>query len=208
MKDQKPYIVGICGGSGSGKTYLLNRILAALPQSEITLISQDNYYKSYDEQIKDEEGLVNFDHPDSINLLDLKQDLRRLLAGETVDIMEYTFNNPAATAKQIRMLPSRLMILEGLFIYYLPEMRELIDLKIYIKAEEHVRLARRLRRDHEERGYSHDSVLRDYERFVAPMYHRFVAPTQQFCDLIVPNNTVIDKSVEVITDHLTQVLRT
>ncbi|MEL6252442.1 MAG: uridine kinase [Bacteroidota bacterium] len=198
----KPYVMGICGGSGSGKTYLLNQLLSKLPTGKLTLVSQDNYYLPYEEQDQDEEGLVNFDHPKSINLDLLHVDMMRILNGETVKIKEYTFNNPAHTASDITMAPAPILILEGLFIYHLPKLRELIDLKIFVDAPEYLRLYRRLKRDEIERGYSNDSVLRDYERFVAPMYTEFVEPTKKFCDMIVLNVDNVDNAVEVLVGHL------
>ena len=204
--DNRPYIVGICGGSGSGKTFMLDQLLARLPADALTLISQDNYYKKLEDQKTDKDGLVNFDHPEALRLGDFLGDIQGLIRGETIVIPEYTFNNPSATAREIVMEPAKLLIVEGLFIYHLPEMVELIDLKVFIEAEEYIRLARRLRRDATERGYGHESVLRDYEKFVAPMYHRFVAPTRHLCDLIIPNNKHITKAVEVMSDHLLNLL--
>ena len=204
--NQSPYLVGICGGSGSGKTYMLDRLLSKLPPDAVTLVSQDNYYKKLEDQKQDENGLVNFDHPESLRLQDFLVDVKRIMEGETLVISEYTFNNPAATAREIVMKPARILIIEGLFIYHLPEMVELIDLKVFIEAEEYIRLTRRLRRDAVERGYGHESVLRDYEMFVAPMYHRFIAPTRHLCDLIIPNNKHINKAVEVMSDHLLNLL--
>ncbi|MEM8889670.1 MAG: uridine kinase [Bacteroidota bacterium] len=198
----KPYVMGICGGSGSGKTYLLNQLLSKLPADQLTLVSQDNYYLPYEKQDQDEEGLVNFDHPKSIDLELLHVDMMRILGGETVKIKEYTFNNPAHTAKDVIMAPAPLLILEGLFIYHLPKLRELIDLKVFVDAPEYLRLYRRLKRDEIERGYSNAAVLRDYERFVAPMYTEFVEPTKKYCDMIVLNVDKVDKSVEVLSHHL------
>ncbi|MEM6802027.1 MAG: uridine kinase [Bacteroidota bacterium] len=198
----KPYVLGICGGSGSGKTYLLTQLLSKLPTDKLTLVSQDNYYLPYDEQDQDEEGLVNFDHPKSIDLELLHRDMERIMSGETVNIKEYTFNNPAHTAKDISMAPAPILILEGLFIYHLPKLRDLIDLKVFVDAPEYLRLYRRLKRDEIERGYSNAAVLRDYERFVAPMYTEFVEPTKKYCDMIVLNVDRVDNAVEVLTNHL------
>jgi uridine kinase len=198
----KPYIVGICGGSGSGKTYLLNQLLRRLPEEGLTLISQDNYYIPYELQEQDAEGLVNFDHPKSVDLPLLVRDLKRILGGETVMIREYTFNNPAQTGSDIFMTPAPILILEGLFIYHLEELRNLIDLKVFVDAPEYLRLARRLKRDEQERGYTNASVLRDYERFVAPMYNQFIAPTKVFCDMIIPNVIEVNNAIDVLSGHL------
>ena len=202
----KPYIIGICGGSASGKTFLLRQLLSQLPEEAVTLISQDNYYKPLEAQIRDEEGLVNFDHPESVNLDRLLADVKALMRGETFEIEEYTFNNPKIQPRLIPMRPAPLMILEGLFVFYRADLAQTIDLKIFVDADEHVRLSRRLRRDHKERGYSYESVLRDYEKFVAPMYHQYVYPTRQRCDFIIPNNKHMYKAIQVLVSHLRTVL--
>ncbi|MEO0468561.1 MAG: uridine kinase [Bacteroidota bacterium] len=198
----QPYLVGICGGSGSGKTYLLEKIKSRLPEDQITIISQDNYYLPYEKQEKDAEGLVNFDHPKSVNLDQLYLDVQKLLRGEAYDLKEYTFNNPAASARTFHIKPAPIIILEGIFVYHHINLRKTINLKLFVEADEHIRLIRRIRRDYEERGYSFDSVARDYERFVAPMYHQFIGPMRSICDLIIPNNTALDTACEVVIHHL------
>ncbi len=198
----RPYLIGICGGSGSGKTFLLSQLMEYWQDQPITLISQDNYYLPIEDQVKEPDGLTNFDHPRSVDLGRLAKDVGRLLRGETITIQEYTFNNPQATARDIVMKPSPVMIIEGLFIYHQTELSKLIDLKVFVEADEHIRLARRLRRDAAERGYPFESVLRDWERFVAPMYRQFIEPTKYQCDLIVPNHTHMYRAVQVLINHL------
>lgn len=205
--DFTPYIVGICGGSASGKSFLLEQLIHSLPADRLTHISQDNYYLKYEDQEKDEEGLVNFDHPKSVDLEGLLRDIKRILAGKTVSIAEYTFNNPDQVPAMIHMEPRPLIILEGLFIFYHQPLTQLLDLKVFVEAEEHIKLARRIRRDGKVRGYTADSVLRDYERFVAPMYHQYVAPTKWSADLIIPNNKHMYKATQVLLNHLSTVVR-
>lgn len=202
----KPYLIGICGGSGSGKTFLLQQLIKNLNSEEITLISQDNYYHPIEQQRKEADGLTNFDHPESVNLDRLANDVRLILKGEAVTIQEYTFNNPLASAETITMKPAPIIIVEGLFVFLHPELSKLIDLKIFVEAHEHIRLARRLRRDATERNYSFDSVLRDWERFVAPMYRQYVEPTKYDCDLIIPNHSHMYRAVKVLMNHI-QTLR-
>ncbi|GAB4425726.1 MAG: uridine kinase [Bacteroidia bacterium] len=202
----KPYVLGICGGSASGKTFLLRQLLSRMPEDAVTLVSQDNYYKKLEDQHRDDEGLVNFDHPDSLDLDRFTEHIRRLIRGETVEIEEYTFNNPKVTPRVLTLSPTPLIILEGLFVFYKPELAQLIDLKVFVEADEHVRLSRRLRRDYTERGYSFESILRDYEKFVAPMYQQYVLPTRRVCDFVVPNNRHMYKAVQVIANHLQAIL--
>ncbi|MCI4668910.1 MAG: uridine kinase [Bacteroidia bacterium] len=202
----KPYILGICGGSGSGKTYLLRRLMELLPKDKLTFISQDNYYKKIEEQIKNEDGLVNYDHPDSLNLKDMEESLELLISGQSVSVEEYTFNVKVDKPHYLLYKPNPIIILEGLFIYHRPKVRDLIDFKVFVEAEEHVKISRRLKRDLVERAYSFDETLRDYEKFVAPMYRQFVEPQRFQSDLIVPNNVHMEKAIEVIGDHLLKVL--
>lgn len=199
---KKPYLIGICGGSGSGKTFLLQQLIQNWKGEEITLVSQDNYYHPIEKQKKESDGLTNFDHPESVNLDELARDVRKLVDGQTVTIKEYTFNNPLATAADIVMKPSPIMIVEGLFVFHQPELAKLIDLKVFVEAHEHIRLSRRLRRDATERNYSFESVLRDWERFVAPMYRRYVEPTKFDCDLIIPNHSHMYRAVQVLMNHI------
>lgn len=202
----KPYVVGISGGSASGKTFLLEQLFSQLPDDRLTLISQDNYYKPLKEQKRDEDGLVNFDHPESVNLEGMMRDLKKLVQGKSFSLEEYTFNNPRVKPRILEFHPAPVLVLEGLFIYHLPELNKMYDLKIFVEADEHIKLVRRLRRDHTERGYTVDSILRDYEKFVAPMFHRYVAPLKHDCDLIIPNNKHMYKAIHVLVNHLRQVL--
>jgi uridine kinase len=206
MPGPKPYIIGICGGSASGKTFLLNQLLNQFTEEQVTLVSQDNYYRPLEDQHRDEEGLVNFDHPDSVDLDKLHADLKALMEGKTLHIKEYTFNNPKIHARTLELRPNPIIILEGLFVYYRQDLAQLIDLKVFVEADEHVKLTRRLRRDHTERGYTIESILRDYDKFVAPMYHRFVAPSKQIADLIVLNNRRMYKAIQVLIHHLHAIL--
>lgn len=196
------YVIGICGGSASGKTYLLNQLLDKFAPEEISLISQDNYYKKREDQVRDEEGVINFDHPDSLDLDHFVKDMKTLISGKAIDIEEYTFNNADIKPRIFHYEPTPIIILEGLFIFYKQELAKLIDLKIFVDAEEDLRFARRLKRDLDERGYSFESTIRDYTKYVAPMYKRYVAPTKTDCDLIVQNNHHMDRAVQVIVDHL------
>lgn len=208
MKHKKAYIVGICGGSASGKTYLLNELLKNFQPAECALISQDNYYKPKKDQIPNEEGLINFDHPDSLDLDKFVRDVQRLLRGETIQIQEYTFNKESATPAVFTYSPTPVIILEGILIYHKKELADMMDLKIFVDADEHIRLTRRLIRDIKERDYSYEDTLRDYNKFVAPMYAQFVEPTKKQCDIIIPNNHHMKAATQVIINHIRTILET
>ena len=195
---EKPYIVGITGGSASGKTYFLRELLQAFTTEEVCLVSQDNYYKPRHEQPVDENGVQNFDMPQSINAVQYAQDLLALKEGKTVVRQEYTYNNPNAKPKQLEFKPAPVIVVEGIFVFYFPELTRHLDLKIFIEAEEHVKLKRRIVRDRDERGYDLEDVLYRYEQHVAPTYNKYIKPFKSEADLVVPNNQGFDKALEVI----------
>ncbi len=206
MITAKPYIIGICGGSASGKSFLLRQLISHLPHQDVTLISQDNYYKRLEEQPRDEEGLINFDHPDSVMLDELFNDLQKLIHGIKVQRLEYTFEKENATPKILDYNPTKVILVEGLFIFHLEKVAKLIDLKIFVEAEEHIRLSRRIKRDYAERGYAIHHILKGYEKFVAPMYYKFVAPVRNTCDVIIPNNKHMYKAINVLANHINYLL--
>jgi uridine kinase len=204
---KKPYIVGITGGSASGKTYFLRSLLNHFSEDEICLISQDNYYRPLEEQPRDENNIANFDTPQSLDHDAFARDLRRLLQGETVHRMEYTFNNPNITPKELVFKPKPIIVVEGIFVFYYPDVASLLDLKIFIEAKEHIKLKRRIIRDKIERGYDLEDVLYRYERHVAPTYERYIAPFREDADIIVPNNKHIDTALEMVQLFLKQKIK-
>ena len=207
MSEQiKPYFIGVSGGSASGKTFFLQHLINKYPKEKLTLISQDNYYKPHEEQKRDANGEINFDHPDSVNLDSLVKDLQRLTKGETIVLKEYTFGNGNKEAKEIAYAPAPIMLIEGLFVFYKKEIAEQLDLKIFVEADEHIKLSRRIKRDYEERGYGLTEVLKMYENHVIPMYKQYVAPYKEQCDLIIPNNLHMERAMRVICDHVDRVL--
>lgn len=203
----QPYIVGICGGSASGKTFLSRQLLARIPEEKVTFLSLDEYYRPKSQQIHDDEGLVNWDHPRTISFDELIKDVERLTRGETIEREEYTFNNPHAIPAMLTFRPAPIIVIEGLFILHEAKLRDLINLKVFVDADDHIRLDRRLRRDTTERGQTMDQVLTDYTKYVAPMYEQFVSPHRQYCDLIVPNNKHMYKALDVLAHHLEYVVK-
>lgn len=200
------YFIGITGGSASGKTYLLNRIQEVFTPKQVSLISQDNYYRDYEDQIKEADGSVNFDHPQSVDLLALAHDIEQLKQGKTISRKEYTFNNHHKIPATIVVEPSPVIIVEGLFIYYQPEVAQQIDFKIFIESHEYVRLTRRIIRDQKERGRTLEDVLEEYNKYVAPMYKRYVEPFRDDADIIIPNHKSMTKSVDLIILYIKHLL--
>lgn len=199
---QKPFIVGITGGSASGKTLFLERLLNSFDPGEVCLISQDNYYKPKELQPIDEHGVHNFDTPESIDFEEYATDIKKIRAGETVQREEYTFNNRAKKPKLLTFCASPIVVVEGIFVLYYPELAELLDLKIFIDAKNHIKFKRRIIRDKVERGYDLDDVLYRYEQHVMPTYEKYIKPFKNEADLIVPNNHNFDKALEVIKTYL------
>ncbi|HEX8427763.1 uridine kinase [Hymenobacter sp.] len=199
---QHPFIVGITGGSASGKTTFLRRLLASFPEHEICLISQDNYYHPRESQQVDAQGVTNFDLPSSIDSVAYAADVLRLSQGQQVRRPEYTFNNPNAKPKELVFQPAPIVVVEGIFVFYFEEVAKLLDLKVYIDAEEHVKLQRRIVRDRDERGYDLEDVLYRYTNHVAPTYEKYIRPFKQDADIVIPNNRHFDRGLEVLVSFL------
>lgn len=200
----KPYIIGITGGSASGKTKFLNELLESFSEGQLCLISQDNYYRPRNEQPVDENGVKNFDTPNSIDLVSYANDILSLKNGQTVYRKEYTFNNPNKEPDMLEFKPAPIIIVEGIFVLYYPEVAALLDLKLFIDAEEHLKLKRRIIRDNEERGYDLDDVLYRYENHVYPTYVKYIKPYKGEADIIIPNNRHFDNALNVVKSHLKQ----
>ena len=199
---KKPFIVGITGGSASGKTLFLERLLSSFDPGEVCLISQDNYYKPRHLQPVDPQGIHNFDTPFSIDFEQYATDIRKIQEGETVFREEYTFNNAAKKPKLLTFSPAPVVVVEGIFVLYYPELADLLDLKIFIDAKDHIKLKRRIIRDKVERGYDLDDVLYRYEMHVMPTYEKYIEPFKSESDLIVTNNQSFDRALDVIRTYL------
>lgn len=199
---KKPFLIGITGGSASGKTLFLERLLSSFDSGEVCLISQDNYYKPRHLQPIDAHGVHNFDTPHSIDFGQYAADIRKIQDGDTVYREEYTFNNSAKKPKMLTFISAPVVVVEGIFVLYYPELAELLDLKIFIDAKDHIKLKRRIIRDKVERGYDLDDVLYRYEMHVMPTYEKYIKPFKNDADLIVPNNQSFDKALDVIRTYL------
>ena len=186
----KPYIIGIAGGSGSGKTFFLNCFLKHFADDEVCLVSQDDYYLPVaDNMTPDENRLYNFDLPQTIDHESFLRDINKLMAGESFIKKEYTFGNPNAIPRMLEIKPASIIIVEGLFIMHFKEIAALLNLRVFVDVEEDVALQRRLRRDLLERGYSHDDVMYKWVNHVMPAYKEFLLPYKNDCDKLVINNT-------------------
>jgi uridine kinase len=197
-----PYTIGITGGSGSGKTFFIKELSSHFRPEEICLISQDHYYKPIDLQFTDEQGVQNFDLPSSIDKDAFTADILMLKSGQSIVKKEYTFNNPKAAAKELKFSSAPILIVEGLFVQYFPDIVKELDLKIFIEARDYVKLTRRIRRDNEERGYDLNDVLYRYQNHVMPIYDSLIEPLKHQADLIIPNNDHFEHALHVLVRAL------
>ncbi len=198
----KPYLVGITGGSGSGKTTFINALLASMPANSVSLLSQDNYYKSIDQQTKDENRIENFDIPSSLDLDKFYDDVVRLREGHDLELKEYTFNRSDVIPKTIHIPSAPVILLEGIYALHHPELNNLIDLKVYIDADEHHRRQRRIQRDAVERGYDQDDVLYRLSQHHQPAFEQYILPHRSKADLVIPNNHHFEKGLEMLGHFL------
>lgn len=195
-------IIGVTGGSGSGKTRFLKELMQEFGLDEISLITQDNYYKPRNKQPVDAQGVQNFDKPESIDHERLFQDIVALKNGETVVITEYTFNNPDAVPQKLIFNPAPVLIIEGLMVFFWENIRSLIDVSVFIEASDLIKIKRRIIRDAKERGYDIDDVLYRYEHHVAPFYDQFLKPLKDNMDIVIPNNTNFEKGMKVLAGYM------
>ena len=205
--NNKPYVIGIAGGSGSGKTFFLRCFLNHFTQGEVCLVSQDDYYHRVGEMTAEENKLYNFDLPSTIDDALFTKDINALLAGDTVFKKEYTFNNSSAVPKILEIRSAPIIIVEGLFILHFKEIAELLDLKIFIDTEEDVALQRRLKRDLIERGYSEDDILYKWMNHVLPAYKEFLLPYKDECHKVIVNNTQVAEDIMKIAEEISADLR-
>ena len=191
-------IIGIAGGTGCGKTTVVNQILNELPEGEVGVISQDSYYKdtshlSYNERVK-----INFDHPRSIDFELLTTHLQDLKQNKPINQPVYSFVKHNRTGDTILTHPRKVMIVEGILILTNPEVRELFDIKIFVHADSDERLIRRLKRDIAERGRDLDEVLSRYQSTLKPMHEQFIEPMKEYADIIIPNNKYNTVAVDIV----------
>ncbi len=201
-----PFIVGITGGSGSGKTTFIHRIRDQFSASELCIISQDEYYRPLNEQIKDENNIENFDLPHSIDDALFFTDIIKLISGKKVEKSQYKFNNPDAPSAIKIFSPAPIIVVEGLFVFHFMQLKQLFDLKVFFHAEDHLKLTRRILRDQVERGYPIDDVLYRFEHHVMPSFKKFIEPYMHEADVIINNNQNFEKGLDVICSYLRQIL--
>jgi uridine kinase len=197
-------IIGIAGGTGSGKTTVVHQIMNELPEAEVGIISQDSYYKENKNLSFDERALINFDHPRAIDFELLVAHLKELKAEKTVQQPVYSFVTHNRTEDTITTHPRKVMIVEGILILANPELRDMFDVKIYVHADSDERLIRRMKRDIAERGRDMDEVLSRYQNTLKPMHQQFIEPTKAFADIIIPYDKYNTVAIDVVRAVINQ----
>jgi uridine kinase len=205
-------IIGICGGTGSGKTTVANRLLESTSADEVVFIQQDSYYRNLTDLPLDYRHIANFDHPDALDNDLLVNHVRRLRAGEAIDLPLYDFKTHTRMTETRHVEPKPIVIVEGILIYADPRLLEQMDIKVFVDTPDDIRFIRRLRRDIAERGRTVESVIEQYIATVRPMHMQFVEPSKRHADVIIPegghNLVSIDLLSGKIRERLASVLTT
>jgi len=191
-------IIGIAGGTGCGKTTVVNQIINELPDKEVGVISQDSYYNDLSHLSYDERTEINFDHPRAIDFDLLAEHLGLLREGKPIQQPVYSFPEHNRTKDTILTHPRKVMIVEGILILTNPKIRDMFDIKIYVHADSDERLIRRLKRDINERGRDLEEVLNRYQTTLKPMHDQFIEPTKEYADIIIPNNKYNTVAVDIV----------
>ena len=194
-------IVGIAGGSASGKTTIVNNI-KELFQNDIELISHDNYYLSNDDKTMDDRVKLNYDHPSSFDTDKMIEDVKKLKAGEIIYRPVYDYTQHTRAEEVVEVHPKKVIILEGILILEDPRLRDLMDIKVFVDTDADERLMRRILRDTQERGRTVESVLNQYVTTVKPMHEQFVEPSKKYADIIIPRGGENKIGIHILQEHL------
>ncbi|MGB4305403.1 MAG: uridine kinase [Coprothermobacter proteolyticus] len=207
---QKKYLLlGIAGGTGSGKTTVAKTLHDIVPKDQVTMLSMDSYYRDFPNLSLEERRKLNYDHPNAFDFDLLYKHLQMLIQGESIKVPEYSFELYGRTGNYEIVVPRPVIIVEGILLFYDERIRNLFDIKIYVDTDADVRILRRLKRDVEKRGRTLDSVIKQYLETVRPMHIQFVEPTKRFADIIVPEGgknmvamDIIKAKIQVLLQEL------
>ena len=199
-------IIGIAGGTGCGKTTVVNQIINELPDGEVGVISQDSYYNDLSHLSLEERRKTNFDHPQSIDFILLEEHLSLLKAGHSIKQPVYSFLECNRTDKTVLVHPTKVLIVEGILILTNARIRKMMDIKIFVHADSDERLIRRLKRDVNERGWNLDETLEKYQANIKPMHLQFIEPSKEYADIIIPNNKYNTVAVDMVRTIISEKL--
>ena len=190
--------LGIAGGTGSGKSTVVDQILNELPAGEVSILSQDSYYKQNDHLTYDQRCDINFDHPSAIDFELLKEHLTELKKGKSIEQPVYSFETHNRLTDTLITHPKKVVIIEGILIFTEKSLRDLFDIKVYVHADSDERLIRRLKRDMKERGRNLNEVLDRYQNTLKPMHEEFIEPTKSYADIIIPNDRYNTVAIDIV----------
>jgi uridine kinase len=200
-------VIGIAGGTGSGKTTVVDKIIASFTKGEVAVMSQDAYYFDSSQLSLEERRKKNFDRPDSIEFGLMVEHIKALKRGENIDQPTYSFITCTRLPETIQVEPRHVLIVEGILCLADESLRELMDVKVYVDCASDVRLSRVIRRDIMERGRNVEMVLDRYEKTVRPSHLQFIEPTKNFADIIIPQGGLNLRAIEILTHYIKQILR-
>ncbi len=203
----RPFVVGVAGGSGSGKTTVVEQIIQALGTPDVTVLHHDAYYRDRSDLTPEQRQAINYDHPDSLENALMIAHLEALLRRELVQEPVYDFSHHARLTQTERLEPAEIVIVEGILVFQDARLRELMDLRLFVETDADVRFIRRLRRDLEERGRTLGSVVRQYLETVRPMYLEFVEPSKRYADIIIPEGGFNTVAIDLVVTKLREMLR-
>ena len=203
---KKTILIGIAGGTGSGKTSVANAILAEFSSSEVVLIQQDSYYHDLKHLHIDERATVNFDHPDAVDFNEMCENLQSLIDGQTVQIPMYNFNTHTRTGDTYTIGNHHIIVLEGILALFDEKIRNMMDIKLYVDTPDDIRIIRRIKRDINKRGRTFESVIEQYYNTVRPMHQQFVEPSKKYADVIIPEGSHNKVAIDIIRTKIVSIL--
>jgi len=199
-------VIGVCGGTGSGKTTIVRRIISALPESSVLVLEQDHYYRDFPDLPLDQRAKQNFDHPNSVDSPLFIEHVRQLRDGRAIERPDYDFTQHRRSAQTVRLEPRPALIVEGILIFENPLLRELMDIKIFVDTDADLRFIRRLRRDMSERGRTLESVVDQYLATVRPMHMEFIEPSKRYADVIIPEGGHNEVGIDLVIQKIRSLL--
>ncbi|KRL98027.1 uridine kinase [Liquorilactobacillus satsumensis] len=204
---KRPVIIGVTGGSGSGKTAVSRAVFEQLHNNSLLVLQEDSYYNDQAEMSFEERLKVNYDHPAAFDTDLLINQLQELLAWKTVKVPVYDYKAHTRSKNFILQAPKEVIIIEGILVLNDPRLRQLMDIKVFVDTDDDIRIIRRIRRDTEQRGRSLQSIIQQYLRTVKPMYHQFIEPTKRYADLIIPEGGENQVAIDLLSTKIRDVLR-
>jgi uridine kinase len=201
-----PFVIGVAGGTGSGKTTVAEHLAHAAGDPEVALLKQDMYYRDRGELPREERARINYDHPEAFDWPLLMRHVDALVSHTPVDVPVYDFTDHLRTEEVLTVLPSRIVVVEGILVLYEEALRERFDLRVYVDTDPDVRFIRRLQRDVAERGRTPESVIEQYLTTVRPMHLQFVEPSKRYADVIVPHGGMNAPAIDVLVARVRELL--